>query len=74
MQKQKLGSSELQVSSLCFGCNVLGWTADEQRSFELLDALADSGINFIDTANTYSTWVPGHRGGESEEIQAARSW
>ncbi len=68
MAKQKLGNSDLQVSRLCFGCNVLGWTADERRSFELLDALAASEINFLDTANTYSTWVPGHQGGESEEI------
>jgi aryl-alcohol dehydrogenase-like predicted oxidoreductase len=66
--KQRLGNSELQVSRLCFGCNVLGWTADEQRSFELLDALAASEINFLDTANTYQTWVPGHGGGESEAI------
>ena len=68
MQKRKLGSSGIEVSPLCFGCNVFGWTADEQRSFELLDAMTDKGINFLDTANTYQTWLPGHVGGESETI------
>jgi aryl-alcohol dehydrogenase-like predicted oxidoreductase len=68
MRKQKLGSSGLEVSPLCFGCNVLGWTADEQKSFELLDAMTAAGINFLDTANTYQTWLSGHVGGESEKI------
>jgi len=68
MQKHSLGNSELQVSPLCFGCNIFGFTTDEQRSYELLDALADSEINFLDTADVYSTWVPGHVGGESETI------
>src|SRR6266567_1605923 len=68
MQKRKLGNSGLQVSPLCFGGNVFGWTVDERRSFELLDAFVDSGFNFIDTADVYSKWVPGNKGGESETI------
>jgi aryl-alcohol dehydrogenase-like predicted oxidoreductase len=56
------------VSPLCFGCNVFGWTADEPTSFQLLDALAASGVNFIDTADVYSRWAPGNGGGESETI------
>ncbi len=63
-----LGTSTLQVSPLVFGGNVFGWTADENTSFSLLDALADTGINFIDTADVYSAWVPHHQGGESETI------
>ncbi|AKJ67502.1 NADP-dependent aryl-alcohol dehydrogenase [Pandoraea thiooxydans] len=63
-----LGTSEIQVSPLAFGGNVFGWTADEATSFSLLDALADHGINFIDTADVYSAWVPGNHGGESETI------
>jgi aryl-alcohol dehydrogenase-like predicted oxidoreductase len=53
---------------LCLGGNVFGWTADEQQSFAVLDAFADAGGTFIDTADVYSAWVPGHRGGESEEV------
>jgi len=58
----------LMVSPLCLGGNVFGWTADEATSFKVLDAYADAGLNFIDTADVYSTWVPGHKGGESEVI------
>ncbi len=68
MKKRKLGQSELLVSPLCFGGNVFGWTADEKRSFELLNAFTESGFNFIDTADIYSMWVPGNSGGESERI------
>jgi len=68
MIHRTLGRAELSVSPLCFGGNVLGWTTDEKRSFEVLDAYVDGGGNFIDTADTYSTWVPGHVGGESEII------
>jgi aryl-alcohol dehydrogenase-like predicted oxidoreductase len=68
MRKVKFGQSDLQVSPLSFGGNVFGWTLDEKKSFEILDALVASGINFIDTADTYSTWVPGNQGGESETI------
>ncbi|QIL71493.1 aldo/keto reductase [Diaphorobacter sp. HDW4B] len=63
-----LGRSSLQVSPLCFGGNVFGWTVDEATSFSLLDAWLDSGMNFVDTADVYSRWVPGHAGGESEVI------
>jgi len=68
MKKRQLGHSGIEVPTLCFGGNVFGWTADEARSFELLDALLASGLNFVDTADSYSTWVPGHLGGESETI------
>ena len=66
--KRKLGTSELLVSSLTFGGNVFGWTINEQQSFKLLDHYFSSGLNFIDTADTYSKWVPGNKGGESETI------
>jgi aryl-alcohol dehydrogenase-like predicted oxidoreductase len=66
--RRKLGNSGLEVSPLCFGGNVFGWTADERVSFKLLDAFVASGLNFIDTADVYSTWVPGHHGGESEAV------
>ena len=52
----------------CLGGNVFGWTADEATSFRLLDAFVDAGFGFIDTADVYSTWVPGHVGGESETV------
>ncbi len=68
MQYRTLGRSALQVSPLCFGGNVFGWTADEATSFSLLDAWVDAGFNFIDTADVYSRWVPGHSGGESETV------
>jgi aryl-alcohol dehydrogenase-like predicted oxidoreductase len=68
MQLRPLGRSGLQVSPLCFGGNVFGWTVDEATSFKLLDAWLDAGFNFIDTADMYSTWAPGHVGGESETI------
>ncbi|MDB5752775.1 MAG: NADP-dependent oxidoreductase protein [Ramlibacter sp.] len=68
MNQRSLGRSALLVSPLCFGGNVFGWTADERTSFSLLDAWVDAGFNFIDTADVYSRWVPGHAGGESEAI------
>jgi len=68
MQKRQLGNSGLQVSQLCLGGNVFGWTADEKTSFQLLDAFLDAGGNFIDTADVYSRWIPGHQGGESETV------
>jgi aryl-alcohol dehydrogenase-like predicted oxidoreductase len=68
MQLRPLGRSSLAVAPLAFGGNVFGWSADEQRSFELLDAFVDAGFNLIDTADVYSAWVPGNRGGESETI------
>ena len=68
MDKRRLGRSDLMVSPLCLGGNVFGWTADEAMSFRLLDAYVDAGLNFIDTADVYSTWAPGNSGGESETI------
>lgn len=68
MQLRPLGRSGLQVSPLAFGGNVFGWTVDEKLSFRLLDAWLDAGFNFVDTADVYSSWVPGHSGGESEAI------
>ena len=68
MNFRALGRSGLQVSPICFGGNVFGWTADEATSFSLLDAWVDAGMNFVDTADVYSRWVPGHTGGESETI------
>ncbi|MES2246570.1 MAG: aldo/keto reductase [Pseudomonadota bacterium] len=67
-QLRPLGRSTLRVSPLAFGGNVFGWTADEATSFKLLDAWLDAGFNFVDTADVYSAWVPGHVGGESETI------
>jgi aryl-alcohol dehydrogenase-like predicted oxidoreductase len=68
MQYRTLGRTALQVSPLCFGGNVFGWTADEGTSFSLLDAWLDAGFNFVDTADVYSRWAPGHTGGESETV------
>ena len=68
MEKRKLGNSGLEVAPLAFGGNVFGWTTDEPTSFALLDAFVDAGFNLIDTADMYSTWVEGHKGGESETI------
>lgn len=64
----RLGRSDLDIFPLCLGGNVFGWTASEQESFEILDAYAAAGGNFIDTADSYSAWVTGHEGGESETI------
>ncbi|MGN6528336.1 MAG: aldo/keto reductase [Burkholderiaceae bacterium] len=68
MELRPLGKTGLRIAPLVFGGNVFGWTADEARSFELLDAFVDAGFNAIDTADVYSRWVPGHVGGESEAI------
>lgn len=68
MKTRELGRSGLQVSPLCLGGNVFGWTADEATSFSLLDAWLDAGFNFVDTADVYSVWAPGHAGGESETV------
>lgn len=65
---RKLGSSDLEVFPLCLGGNVFGWTADEPQSFAVLDAYTEAGGNFIDTADSYSAWVEGHVGGESETV------
>lgn len=63
-----IGNSELSIAPLSLGGNVFGWTADHDASFEVLDGFVAGGGNFIDTADGYSRWVPGHTGGESETI------
>jgi len=68
MDLRKLGRTDLFVAPIVFGGNVFGWTADEKTSFALLDAFFDAGFNTIDTADIYSSWVPGNKGGDSEEI------
>ena len=68
MERVKLGKSELQVPTICLGGNVFGWTVSEADSLRQLDAALEAGLNFIDTADVYSRWAPGHQGGESEAI------
>jgi aryl-alcohol dehydrogenase-like predicted oxidoreductase len=68
MELRPLGRSGIDVPKLCVGSNVFGWTADEAASFRILDAFAEAGLTFIDTADVYSSWVPGNSGGESEAI------
>ena len=68
MERRALGNSGLEIAPLIFGGNVFGWTVDEPGAFGLLDAFLASGFNCVDTADSYSTWVPGNRGGESETI------
>jgi aryl-alcohol dehydrogenase-like predicted oxidoreductase len=68
MDMRALGSSGLHIAPLMFGGNVFGWTADERTSHAMLDAFVDAGFNAVDTADAYSAWVPGNRGGESEAI------
>ena len=63
MERRKLGRSGFDVSTLALGGNVFGWTADEATAFRVLDAFVDAGGNFIDTADVYSSLVPGHQGG-----------
>ncbi|MBN9182107.1 MAG: aldo/keto reductase [Microbacterium sp.] len=64
----RIGRSDLDILPLSLGGNVFGWTADRDASFEILDAFHAGGGDFIDTADAYSAWVPGHSGGESETI------
>jgi len=68
MQHRPLGRSGLRIAPLVFGGNVLGWTADEATGHALLDGFVEAGLNAIDTADVYSRWAPGHRGGESETV------
>ena len=68
MQRRKLGQSGLELAPIMLGTNVFGWNVDEKTSHALLDAFVDAGFNAVDTADTYSRWVPGHTGGESETI------
>mgnify|MGYP001574755004 FL=1 len=67
----RIGTSDLDVFPLALGGNVFGWTADRDTSFAVLDAFVDGGGDFIDTADSYSSWVPGNEGGESETIIGA---
>lgn len=68
MEQRKLGQSGLSIAPLVFGGIVFGWSVDQATGFDLLDAFVDHGFNAIDTADIYSTWLPGHQGGESEVI------
>jgi len=68
MEKREIGNSGIKIAPFAFGGNVFGWTVDEKQSFKLLDAFVDAGLDCIDTADVYSKWVPGNKGGESEEI------
>jgi aryl-alcohol dehydrogenase-like predicted oxidoreductase len=66
MLMRRLGRTGLKVSALCLGGNTFGWTTDQKASEAVLDAYVDAGGNFIDTADIYSRWAPGNKGGESE--------
>ena len=68
MDYRKLGRTGLKVSPLCLGTMQWGWTADEEKAFEIMDAFVEAGGNFLDTADIYSRWVEGNPGGVSEEI------
>lgn len=68
MDKRRIGRSDLTVAPFCLGGNVFGWTADETTAFAILDRFVERGFDFIDTADVYSRWVPGHVGGESEAV------
>jgi len=68
LQKRRLGQTDLSIAPLVLGGNVFGWTADEKTSFDLLDRFFDNGLNAIDTADAYSRWAAGNKGGESETI------
>jgi aryl-alcohol dehydrogenase-like predicted oxidoreductase len=68
MKMRALGRTGIQIAPLVLGGNVFGWTADEKTSFAVLDSFAEAGCNAIDTADVYSSWAPGNKGGESETI------
>lgn len=68
MTRRRLGATDLEITPLVLGGNVFGWTADRATSFAVLDAFVDGGGTMIDTADVYSAWIPGHRGGESEIV------
>ena len=68
MTLRQIGTSDMMVAPLALGGNVFDWTADEAASFDILDAFVDAGGTMIDTADVYSAWVPGHKGGESEAL------
>ncbi|HZL31239.1 MAG TPA: aldo/keto reductase [Pseudolabrys sp.] len=68
MQFRPLGQSDIEIAAIMLGGNVFGWSTDAATSFKLLDAFVDAGFNAVDTANSYSRWIPGHSGGESETV------
>jgi aryl-alcohol dehydrogenase-like predicted oxidoreductase len=68
MEKRKLGKSGIEIAPIALGGNVFGWTADEATSHRVLDAFVDAGFSFVDTADVYSRWAPGNKGGESEAV------
>ena len=68
MQLRRLGRTDLRIAPMVLDGNVFGWTADKATSFEVLDRFASAGLNAIDTADAYSSWAPGNKGGESETI------
>src|SRR5215469_4270439 len=68
MDYRRLGRTGLNVSCVCLGTMQWGWTADESTAGAVMDAFVGHGGNFLDTADFYSRWLPGHAGGESEEI------
>ncbi|HEY2582470.1 MAG TPA: aldo/keto reductase [Mucilaginibacter sp.] len=68
MEKREIGASGIKIYPFAFGGNVFGWTVDEQQSFKILDGFVGAGLDFIDTADVYSAWAPGNKGGESETI------
>ena len=68
MEKRRLGQSDLQLAPLMLGGNVFGWTIDQKKSADILDAYIDAGFNAVDTSDSYARWVPGSPGGESETI------
>ncbi len=68
MEMRKLGQSGMKVAPICFGGNVFGWTIDQETSFAVLDTYVEGGGNFIDSADVYSAWAPGNKGGESEIV------
>src|SRR6476646_6545262 len=68
VEKRRIGDSTIEVTPLALGGNVSDWTADEKTSLAVLDAFVDAGGCMIDTADVYSAWVPGHKGGESEAL------
>src|SRR5262247_771103 len=66
MLMRTLGRTGLKVAALCLGGNTFGWTTDQKASEAVLDAYLEAGGNFVDTADVYARWAPGHKGGESE--------
>jgi 1-deoxyxylulose-5-phosphate synthase len=68
MQYRRLGRTGIKVSAICLGTMQFGWSADEKTSFAVMDKALGLGYNFFDTADIYSAWAPGNKGGETETI------